>query len=133
MHIDSHDRGRHHADIRERGVSTSDSRKPEEHMSEMLGFGDILQNGTWIRHHDEACCRLVLAKLLGNAILEVVFENVRLERGARLTRHDKEGLRQIETSFQRVDLSGIGRVEYLELGPALDVAERAGKHIRAQT
>src|SRR5206468_11526144 len=67
-----------------------------------------------------------------DAIEEVLQEDVRLERGAGLARHDEERAGHVDPALDRADLSRVGRVEDEELRIAGDATESRPENLRTE-
>ena len=83
-YVDAYDRRWHHAEVRQRGVSSADPTHAEERLPELPRFGELLQGGARIGHDDAMLRQLALSDSAANAIIEVAFENVGFEGGAGL-------------------------------------------------
>ena len=68
----------------------------------------------------------------GDALEEVVHQNVRLERAAGFRRHDHQRLAQIERRFGRRNLRRIGAVEHVKLRPSRLAPECLGENFRRE-
>src|SRR5882762_9441828 len=121
--VETHHRGWHHPEVGERRVAPADRRQAEEDAPEAIGLGDPLHLRPRVGDRDEAAPDLRGTDGRLHALEEVLLEDVRLERRARLGRDDEERPREIHGRLERPDLRGIGRVEDVELGPADEAAE----------
>ena len=132
FHVESHDGARHHAEIRQRRIAATHRRHTEVDVPELGSLRDLVQLRARIGDRDEVAPRALLTHRPPDAIEEVVLEDVRLERGAGLARHDEEGLGRVQASLHRADLSGIRRVQHVQLGKARDPAEGHPQHLGAE-
>ena len=121
--VETHHRRGHHPEVGERRVAPADRRLAEEDASEAVGLGDPLHLRARVGDRDEAAPDLRGTDGRLRPLEEVLLEDVRLERRARLGRDDEERPREIHGRLERPDLRGIGRVEDVELGPAGDATE----------
>ena len=80
--IETHDRRRNHAEIRERGVAAADARDAVEDVAEVVALGYLLHLRAGIGDGDEAAAGFFGAHSLLHALEEILLENIRLERGA---------------------------------------------------
>ena len=88
---------------------------------------------TGICDGDEATSDFFLADDLGDAIEEVLLENVGFQSRTGLAGYDKQCAPKIDVFRHGLDLSGIRRVEDAKLGEALDLSEGTPEYVGAET
>src|SRR5579863_8291126 len=132
QHVHALDGGGNHSEIRERRVAAADAREPVKNVAEAIVLGDLLHLRAGIGDGDESLPHFVGANLLLHAIVEVLFEDVRLERAAGLARNDANRAGQIHFAFDFADLRRIGGVENNHLRVTLDRTVRELHHLDAQ-
>src|SRR5262249_18601201 len=98
-------------------------RPAEEDASKAVAFGNLLQLRARIRDGEEAPAGFLRADETLDTVKEILFENVGLERRARLARDDEERVSQIDFILECLHLSRIGGIEHVELREPADRAE----------
>ena len=101
-------------------------------MPKSARFRHFLHIRTRIRDGNEVFAGLGSAHNLGYALVEIFLEDVRLERAARLTRYDKNRLREIDLRFNRLYLRRIGRIEGRHFRITTNLAERKLQNLNAK-
>ena len=131
-HVEAHDRGRHHAEIAQRGVAAADAAAAEEHAAEVMGLGRVLHLGAGIGDGHEALAGLGRPHRHLHALEEVLAQGVRLQRAARLAGDDHQRAGQVELALDGLHLGRIGGVDEVQLGEAGRLAERPGQRVDAE-
>src|SRR5260370_24044495 len=124
--------GGNEAEIRQHGIAAADAGQPEKDAAEAVAPGDLFHLGAGIGDGDEARSDLRRADRLLGAREEILFEDVRLERGAGFARHDEERARRIDAALEGADLRGIGGIEHEQLGKARLTAEGFGEDLGSE-
>ncbi len=130
--VETHQRRRHEPEVGERGVAAADARHAEEHSSEPLLLRRLLQRRAGIGDRDETRTGRVRAYPLLDTLVEIVLEDVGLERRARLARHDEQRLPQVHLALERLHLRRVGRVEHVQLREAVDHPEGHLQDLRTE-
>jgi hypothetical protein len=95
-YIEAHRGCRHHAERRKSRVAPADAGLAQKDAPVPPLGGDVLQAlRRGIGDHDEVAPRFRLADGAAHAIVEIIAEEIRLERGARLRRHDEQRLVEV--------------------------------------
>src|SRR6185436_16243660 len=82
QHIQTHNRGRHHAKIRQRGIAAANTRYPKEDVAEFVSLGYLLHLRTRVGDGNETLAGVVLPNNLLQALEEILLVDIRLERAA---------------------------------------------------
>src|SRR5439155_27039735 len=80
--IQPHERGRHHAGDRKRGVTSANAGERVKNLAEAVCCGDLLEVRTRIGDGDEVATGFFWPHNLLHPLEEILFEDVRLERRA---------------------------------------------------
>ncbi len=124
MNVEPHDRGRHHAEVRERRVTTADARHAKEDVTEAVRLGEFLKLGSRVGDGDELTTCPVHADSLLDQLEEVLLEDVGLERRSRLAGDDEERAVEVQLLLEGSHLGRVGGVQDVQLGKAFDPTER---------
>jgi hypothetical protein len=92
-------------------------------VSKAVALGELLQLRARVGDGDEAPAGFLDADELRQAVEEVLLEDVRLERGARLAGHDEERVLEIDLVLERLHLRGVGGIEHVQLREVFDLSE----------
>ena len=111
LHVQAHHRGRHHAEVGERGVAAADALQAWIDVAEAVGGRLLLEAGAGVGDGHEPAPRLVGAQQPLHAVEEVGLEDVGLEGRARFAGDDEEGLLEVDLLLARLDLGRIGGIE----------------------
>ena len=131
LDVAAHDRERHHAEVRQRRVAPANVGHVEKDAAEVVvrGVPDKLRAG--VGDSDKVlACRIALDSL--DPVVEVAVEHLRFSRGARLRRHDEQGLADADFLLQMANGGRHRGVKNEELRIALLRPEGAGQHLGAQ-
>ena len=131
LHVSSHEREWHHAEVRQRRIASADVGHVEEDAAEVIVRGVPDELGSGIGDGNEVLARRVALDSL-DAVVEVAVEHLRLSRGARLRRHDEQSLADADFLLEVANRRRHRGVENVELGIAILLAEGAGQHFGAQ-
>ncbi len=128
--VESLNRAGNHAEIRKRGIAPADARRAEENVAETIGFGHLLHMRAGIGDGDEVLPGFGGADGLLHAFEEILLENIRLERAARLAGDDENCFREIELGFDGFDLRRIGGIENVKLRKAGESCRTSASALR---
>src|SRR5262249_18891713 len=131
-HIHAHNGRRNQAEIRKNRIAPSDVRPAEEDAPKAVAFGNLLQLRARIRNCEEVTAGFLGANEPLDTVEEILFENIGLERRARLARYDEERVFQIDFVLEGPHLSWIGRIEHVKFREPADRAEGRLDYFRAE-
>src|ERR1700722_1579975 len=101
-------------------------------MAKAVALRHFLHLRAWIGRGDEPLSRFRCADGLLHFLVEILFENVRFERSAGLTRNNKNSFGDVDLAFKRADLSWIGGIEDMNLRISIFLPESFPKHFDAK-
>ena len=96
-HVQAAQGRRHQAEDRQRREAPAHGGLAEEHAAEGALAGELLQVAARVGDGHEVLAGLLLAELADNILPDDVVQRERLERAARLARHDEDGMRVVHT------------------------------------
>ncbi len=132
FHVQAHDRGGHHAEIRKRRIAPSDAWHTEKDFTEFFGYGGLLQLRAGIGDGDEAVPNLFLAHFSFHSLEEILLVNVGFQRAARFARDDAKRALEVHFLFDRLDLHRIRGVQHVKFGKTFDLPESHAQDFRAK-
>ena len=132
LDIQAHGGGRHQPELGQDRIAPADRRPAEKRAGEFVGRRGLLHGRARVGHGDEVPAGLIGADRLGHAMVEVVLEDIGLERRAGLGRDDEQAAGEVDRPLDRPHLVGVGRIQHMEFGPAGLAAEGFLQHGGAQ-
>ena len=110
-HVDAHRRRRHQTEVRQHRVAPADVRPAEEDPPKMVRLRDVLHLRVRIGDGDETVAGLFVPDRLNDALVEVLLEDVGLQRRARLAGDDEQRPLDVDGVLRGLDLRRVGRVQ----------------------
>src|SRR3984957_9204962 len=101
-------------------------------MTKAVAFRHFLHLRAWVSGGDESLPCFRCTDGLLHFLVEILFEDVRFERSARLTRNNKNSFGDVDLAFQRADLSRIGGVENMDLRIPVFLSKGFPKHFNTE-
>src|SRR5580704_15948685 len=101
-------------------------------MAKAMAFRHFLHLRAWIGGSNEPLSRFGCADGLLHFLVEILFEDIRFERSAGLTRNNKNSFGNVDLALQCADLSRIGGVENMNLRIPILLPESFPKHFNAK-
>src|SRR5580704_16427885 len=121
-----------HSEVRERRIASADAWQTVENVAKAIALGYFLHVRSWIGNCYKALRRFLRANCLLHLFEEILFENIRLERAARLAGHNENRLLHVELARKCPNLRWISRVEHENFRMAFDLAVRELQYFHAQ-
>ena len=128
--VEAHHSGGDHAEIGKCGKPSSDARHAKKNLTEFVGFRHLLHLRARVGNRDEAVARFLFSHLGLDALKEILFVDIWLQRAPRFTGDDANRAPEIDLCFDGFDLRGIGGVQHVKLGESLDLPKSHAQNFR---
>src|SRR5262249_19760870 len=103
-----------------------------KNVPKMICIGDLLHLRAGIGDGNKAAAGFLCSHSLLYTLEEILFEDVRLERGTRLAGNNDNGLGEVKPVFECFDLCRVGRIEDEQTRETIKPAKGRSQHFRSE-